>query len=243
MDVRVIADPAGAAAWNMAVDQALLESVDQHVGTTLRFYQWDPAALSLGYFQPSSARGEHPASAPLTCVRRSTGGGAIIHDRELTYCLVSPVSDRFRGRTSWVNVMHEALVRVLHGLSLPAELCSVPNPQREESFLCFERRAELDVLVDGRKICGSAQRRGKRAALVHGSVLLERSPHAPELPGLRDLGNCALTAAELIEHWKTELAGQLGWRLQPGQLRAEERNAANRWRDQRFANPAWTLRR
>lgn len=77
-----------AAADNMALDQAILESVDHGGPPTLRFYQWSEPTLSLGYFQPLAERFSHPQSQSLAIVRRSTGGGAIVHHHELTYSVV-----------------------------------------------------------------------------------------------------------------------------------------------------------
>ena len=95
MEARLIESTASSAAWNMAIDQVLLDSADS--GATLRFYGWRPASLSLGYFQSAADRSLHTASSALPLVRRPTGGGALVHDNELTYCLVSPVVDRFRA--------------------------------------------------------------------------------------------------------------------------------------------------
>src|SRR5262245_32066382 len=90
MTVRLIIDPPQKGAWNMAVDQALLESAAASGGVALRFYQWSEPTLSLGYFQPIAARSEHPPSLHSPVVRRASGGGAILHDRELTYSIAAP---------------------------------------------------------------------------------------------------------------------------------------------------------
>ena len=83
MEVRLIIDPPALGRMNMAIDEALLESASRGE-TILRFYSWSPATLSLGYFQAYDDRREHSASADLDVVRRSTGGGAIVHDQEIT---------------------------------------------------------------------------------------------------------------------------------------------------------------
>ena len=90
MQGRIIDLATGSAPWNMAVDQALLESVDKTQVPVIRFYQWESPALSLGYFQKMADRELHPASRDADCVRRATGGGAILHDRELTYSVALP---------------------------------------------------------------------------------------------------------------------------------------------------------
>src|SRR5688500_9559950 len=91
--LRVITDPPASGAWNMAVDEALLESAATGSVATLRFYEWHEPTLSLGYFQPAADREQHAASRACPLVRRASGGGAIVHDRELTYSLAWPLRD------------------------------------------------------------------------------------------------------------------------------------------------------
>src|SRR5687767_6703039 len=91
---RLIIDPPAEGSWNMAVDEALLESAADSGEITLRFYEWSRATLSLGYFQSHAERSGHTASLACPMVRRSTGGGAIVHDQELTYSLVVPMDGR-----------------------------------------------------------------------------------------------------------------------------------------------------
>ena len=85
--IRLLHDPPAAGAWNMAVDEALLETAADSGVATLRFYQWNEPTLSLGYFQAATDRDQHPASRDCPLVRRASGGGAILHDRELTYSM------------------------------------------------------------------------------------------------------------------------------------------------------------
>src|SRR5438445_617792 len=82
---RLIHDLPGDGPWNMAVDEALLEDAARSGRPTLRFYGWAEPTLSLGYFQPYAQRASHPPSSRCAVVRRPTGGGAILHDAELTY--------------------------------------------------------------------------------------------------------------------------------------------------------------
>ncbi len=87
---RLLIDPPGAGAWNMAVDEMLLEWSAAQGGCCLRLYGWREATLSLGYFQEYADRAGHGPSRNCPVVRRLTGGGAIVHDAELTYSLVVP---------------------------------------------------------------------------------------------------------------------------------------------------------
>src|SRR3989454_11069569 len=91
---RLLHDPPGEGAWNMAVDEVLLDGVAAGSGPpTLRFYTWTPACLSLGYFQPFSVVNvEGCRGLGVDVVRRPTGGRAILHDRELTYSVALPLS-------------------------------------------------------------------------------------------------------------------------------------------------------
>src|SRR5437763_6604272 len=91
---RIVFDPAANGAWNMAVDEVLLDGVAAgSAPPTLRFYAWSPACLSLGYFQPFSVVNvEGCRGLGIDIVRRPTGGRAILHDRELTYSVALPAS-------------------------------------------------------------------------------------------------------------------------------------------------------
>src|SRR4051812_39572627 len=90
----LIIDAPADGAWNMALDEALLHAAESDGTATLRFYGWREPTLSLGYFQKHVDRALHSASENCTLVRRTSGGGAILHDRELTYSIALPKSHR-----------------------------------------------------------------------------------------------------------------------------------------------------
>ncbi len=94
--IRLIIDPPATGPWNMAIDEVLAHSAAERGVNTLRFYSWDPPTLSLGYFQRATDRQTHISSSTCAWVRRTSGGGAILHDRELTYSFATatPVGDR-----------------------------------------------------------------------------------------------------------------------------------------------------
>ena len=99
-------------AWQMAVDEALLESAAERGVPTLRFYQWSEPTLSLGYFQHHADRLAHPDSRACPLVRRATGGGAIVHDVELTYSLALPGTHSFaRESFALYGRVHQAIAR------------------------------------------------------------------------------------------------------------------------------------
>lgn len=230
---------------NMAVDEALLLFAPRSE-PTLRFYQWEEPALSLGYFQNAAERSTHEASTGCPIVRRSTGGGAILHHHELTYSFVIPVSQQDKSASQPLYyAFHETLVEALAELSIEARLFLGEPLQQigQEPFLCFQRRAAGDVLQTNAKICGSAQRRQKDALLQHGSVLFRRSDFAPELPGIEDLTNLPLAAEKLAEVWLPRLAKRLELSFQIGDLQPAERSTAERLAEERFGADAWSLRR
>lgn len=230
----------------MGVDEALLHSVATGSSPdTLRFYQWKEPTLSLGYFQSLSERHGHSASVACPVVRRSSGGGAILHDRELTYCLVMRVLDRYASQALY-DAAHRSLLSVLTTGAMDAELFEgQPSPAKGAPFLCFQRRAQGDVIFHGTKICGSAQRREGCAVLQHGSLLLEKSACAPELPGIFDLSGRNWSSTEdLIAQWKTELQERLGRTI--GECEDwddAELMAAKRWKNDRFGDFGWVSRR
>ena len=177
METRLIIDGPQTGAANMAVDEMLLQSAAASGLSTLRFYRWAEPTVTLGYFQSFADGDQHASSRNCPRIRRSTGGGAIVHDQELTYSLAIPLGDRWANSPQfWYDTMHQSLIDVLRPLGLDARQCrlgesrgSLGELRGESPFLCFQRRALGDVLVGANKICGSAQRRQCRAMLQHGS--------------------------------------------------------------------------
>lgn len=177
----------------MARDEALLEACKTGFQPTLRFYAWAPATISLGYFQEYAAYAqlEHPAGA-LPVVRRTTGGGAILHDMEVTYALVLPIDHPLvRDKPNDLYVIaHRAIISAVgHGAQMIRcyELPPCGESGQRGPFFCFARRHALDVLVPDpkgiggySKLAGSAQRRTQGAILQHGSIILDtRYPQQP----------------------------------------------------------------
>ena len=243
---RLILDPPGVGAWNMAVDEALLGSADENPTPTLRFYEWSEPTLSLGYFQRTEDRRRHAASATCPLVRRSTGGGAILHHRELTYSLVWPAADRFSAHAvSLYDTVHESLIGCLVARGIPAEMNGPlgTQTQGDQEFLCFQRRVAGDVLIRRDKIAGSAQRRLRGTVLQHGSVLLAESPQAPELPGIKELTGVYLGPAELAAIWARALADRLAVTLQRTTLTERETRAAQQIDQGKFRQNTWTNKR
>ncbi|MBN1912355.1 MAG: hypothetical protein JW818_21725 [Pirellulales bacterium] len=243
---HLLLDSAAPGDWNMAVDEVLLDSVATEGRCWWRFYTWAQPMLSLGYFQNADDRACHPESESCRCVRRSSGGGAILHDVELTYSLiVAAESPLARQRAELYKTVHRVLVEVLSDLGVRATLCvdSGPIGPKGSPFLCFQRRAQGDVLYRGHKVAGSAQRRRSGAILQHGSLLLGRSRFAPQLAGIADLADTDWSADELGQRWLARLAERLRLEFLPQALSDKQRDQAARLVEVKYGNPSWTQHR
>ncbi|MCA0147643.1 lipoate--protein ligase family protein [Rossellomorea vietnamensis] len=170
--------------YNMALDEALLDwHSEGKIPPTIRFYGWDPATLSVGYFQKVEkeinldAVKEHG----LGFVRRPTGGRGVLHEHELTYSVI--VSEEHpempRTVTEAYRVISEGILKGFQGLGLEAYF-AVPRTAEEReglknprSAVCFDAPSWYELVVEGRKVAGSAQTRQKGVILQHGSILLD----------------------------------------------------------------------
>ena len=228
----------------MAVDEALLESAGETGVPALRFYSWSEPTLSLGYFQRMADRQLHLPSIDCALVRRATGGGAILHDQEFTYSLAIPANlPAAKIPEALYDLVHLALIEVLKVRDVDAFICEGADSTKAERFLCFERRAKGDVLLDGWKIGGSAQRRHKSAVLQHGSILLAKSRYSPELPGILEVGGRSIDPSELTTQLFTRLGQLLGFHWVENSLAPESLSRAFQICQEKFANPSWNLRR
>lgn len=185
---RLIIDPPATGAWNMAVDEVLLDGVAAgKAPPTLRFYGWKPACLSLGYFQ-SFAVVDAAACRELgiDVVRRPTGGRAILHDRELTYSIALPASvlGHDRGILPSYHRISRALQAGLAELGVATTMApeSAALTMQQHGPICFDRPSAHEILLEGRKLVGSAQVRRSDALLQHGSILIE--------PGISTMLRC-----------------------------------------------------
>ena len=153
------------AAMNMAIDEALLE-----VATipSIRFYKWDHPALSFGYFGKFAVVATHSAERDL--VRRWTGGGIVFHGDDLTYSIVIPETEPTFGESSMsiYEKIHNALRAALVVSGQDGELAANGAPKISDA--CFANPVRADVLSNGRKIAGAAQRRTRRGLLQQGSI-------------------------------------------------------------------------
>jgi lipoate-protein ligase A len=242
---RLIIEPPAAGAWNMALDEALLESAQNEGIASLRFYSWSEPTLSLGYFQTYGDRRLHAVSIPCAVVRRASGGGAILHDRELTYSIALPCSHPLAVRAEKLyRAVHESLLETLAELGVSSTLFGNVGRSMSKPFLCFQRREPGDLVAGEFKIAGSAQRRWRGAVLQHGSVLLGQSEFAPELPGIAELFTGEVNIGTLRTRWLAPLTSRLELNM-PAVTTATESvlKAASEIARHKFGDRAWTHRR
>ena len=254
------------AAENMAIDEAISLAVASGTQVpTLRFYQWNRPTISLGYFQPIAEAEVYLKNiradvSEVRVVRRSTGGGAILHDRELTYSLALPLENATPGpRERVYQAMHQTIREVLAGFAVSsapyreiasrkrnASNKSTVTGLREmlsEPFLCFQRRTEEDLICSGYKVLGSAQRRVRGGVLQHGSLLLSVSRFASVLPGIQELTNRTIDARVLADRLCKKVGAELGVEWETGQLSERELRQAESISRQRYGDESWTHRR
>lgn len=217
-------------AWNMAVDEFLLEAAVHHDRCSMRWYQWERPTVSLGYFQNLATIDAYSELAGLPVVRRLSGGGAIVHDRELTYACALPASHPLaREPRALYTRIHARIIEVLAEFGVPAEFRGERDAGRDGQFLCFGRGDAFDVVMDGQKILGSAQRRRKGAVLQHGALVLSRSPHAPQFPGILDLwpSSTKIEIARLSEQLVAGVAQSISGQYDASPLTPDEVRAIN----------------
>lgn len=148
------------------------------VPPTLRFYGWRPPALSLGYAQKAEREVDLDACgrAGVDVVRRPTGGRAVLHDREVTYSVVISTQLLPGSVVETYRHLSAGLVEGLRLLGLPAQVKADPPRPGLRSAACFDAPSWYELVVDGRKVVGSAQVRRGGVILQHGSIPLEFSP-------------------------------------------------------------------
>ena len=216
------------AATNMAIDETLLElHLTGKTPATLRFYGWQPAAVSFGYSQKvSESTIKKVQAAGYQVVRRPTGGRAVLHEGELTYCFVgsSPQQEGLDFRppqevqeqfgleqgspyegflASSVNEAYkqicQALIAGLAEMGVQAELGRSESAYKDFQD-CFQATTQADLHFKGKKLVGSAQLRRRHGVLQHGSIILNQSQtRLAEILGLRQAQAVPETQGEPLE--------------------------------------------
>ena len=155
-------------AFNMALDEALLEAMPRLAVPLLRFYGWTEPAASFGYFQKYTDVERLTSLRPL--VRRPTGGGVVPHEADWTYSLAFPTTDDWYSlkATASYRRVHEWIRAAFVRVGITTELARISS--KATPGQCFKGHEQSDVLCEGRKVAGAAQRRTRDGLLIQGSV-------------------------------------------------------------------------
>ncbi|NGQ94740.1 lipoate--protein ligase family protein [Brevibacillus sp. SYP-B805] len=272
---RYICTEAMSPEMNMAIDEAILVAHSEgKVPPTVRFYTWNPATLSIGYFQKAEKEIdlEQVKAHGLGFVRRPTGGRAVLHDRELTYSVI--VSESHPKMPSSVTEAYKVIsMGLLHGfqaLGLEAEMVSLATEEEKEKYsspgssACFDSPSWYELVVEGKKVAGSAQTRQKGVILQHGSILLDMDvdllfsllkfpservkqrmidSFRQKAVTINEVSAKPVSLADAIAAFRQGFASGLGIELIEQDLTAEERALAEELARTRYAADEWNFRR
>lgn len=197
---------------NMAVDEVLLKEISV---PTLRAYHWLRPSVSFGYFEEYSNIEKQHSDREL--VRRWTGGGVVLHGGDFTYSLIVPSGSplaKMKPAESYLAI-HESLTQAMLGAGVAASLTANCSPKI--STACFENAVCHDILADGRKIAGAAQRRTRHGLLHQGSI----------------------QSAELPENFGGLFAAKLASHVIRRQMKQSELSAAAMLAESKYATPQW----
>ncbi len=170
MQFRLIDTEYSNAAMNMAIDEALLQSNLP----VLRFYQWKPSALSLGYFQDiNDIDLKECKKRNIDVVRRITGGKTVLHDKELTYSFIIDEKLMPKSIIDSYKLISKGILYALKSLRIKAEMKKDAVKSKNKSAVCFNEPSYYEIVANGKKIVGSAQTRRDGKLLQHGSILFD----------------------------------------------------------------------
>ena len=265
---RLLITPPMDGATNMAVDEAILYALSEGNGLpTLRFYQWEPPCLSLGYSQRSADVDEEVCRRlGYTWVRRPTGGRAILHTDELTYSVIVPEAE-----PRVVGGIIESYRRLSTGLLAGLQVLGADVFQAEDKkgfnphqgAACFDTPSNYEITVAGKKLIGSAQVRRRQVVLQHGTLplvgdldrifaCLHRARGAGVSQAEPSLTQHALTLEQalgrqvsFVEAAQALAQGSamaLNLNLQPEELTQREQELVEELRRDQYANDTWNRR-
>jgi lipoate-protein ligase A len=263
------------AAENMAMDEAILIAHSEgKAPPTIRFYGWNPPTLSIGYFQrvEKEVDLERLRERGLGFVRRPTGGRAVLHDRELTYSII--VSESYPGIprtvTQSYRVISNGLLEGFRQLGLQAEMVSLAGETEKERYAslgsaaCFDSPSWYELVVEGRKVAGSAQTRQRGVILQHGSILLDldvdllfdvlrfpsdrvkermKAGFLEKAVAINHLRETPVTMEEALEAFTRGFEKGMDIRLSPGKLSAYEETLVRQLVETRYGRDEWNLKR
>jgi lipoate-protein ligase A len=238
--IRVLETGYNPATLNMAIDEALIENIGQ--APVLRIYGWRPAAISVGYFQSIKEEVDLEKCSQLgvDVVRRLTGGGTVLHEFELTYSFITKqYQQNIMESCRWIC---DAIVMSINRLGFDA------------SFIPLN-----DIVVNGKKVSGSAQTRRKGALLQHGTLLLsvdvDKMFSVLKVPSekLRDkivkdvkervTSLAGTTFDDMASSLKTSFAEKFDAKLVADTLSTEEISRAKWLAERKYSSKEWNFRR
>ncbi|MEB1806565.1 MAG: lipoate--protein ligase family protein [Bacillaceae bacterium] len=262
-------------AYNMALDEALLNWHSEGViPPTIRFYGWNPPTLSIGYFQKVEKEINMDAVKKygLGFVRRPTGGRGVLHDKELTYSVI--VSEAHpempKTVTEAYRVISQGLLEGFKELGLDTYF-AIPKSQQEKdalknprSAVCFDAPSWYELVVEGRKVAGSAQTRQKGVILQHGSIILDldedqlfdlfkypsdrvrerlQKNFKNKAVAINELRERPVSYEEAKEAFKLGFERGLDIKLEPYTLTEEEEEIVQNIANERYANDSWNYKK
>lgn len=261
--------------FNMALDEALLDwHSNGEIPPIIRFYEWNPATLSIGYFQQAirDINIEEVKRQQLGFVRRPTGGRAVLHDKELTYSII--VTESYPNMPQTVTeayrVLSEGLLLGFQNLGLDAYF-SVPDTEEKradlkqpKSAVCFDAPSWYELVVEGKKVAGSAQTRQKGVILQHGAILLDldeekllsvfnfssetiREKMRKKLPekavAINRLSSTPFTIDQCVEAFKEGFEKALQIELIPYELTTDQLLYVQQLEKTKYANDSWNYKK
>ncbi|MCM2674997.1 lipoate--protein ligase family protein [Alkalicoccobacillus plakortidis] len=261
--------------YNMALDEALLNwHSEGKIPPTIRFYGWNPATLSIGYFQKVEKEINMDAVKhhQLGFVRRPTGGRGVLHDQELTYSVIVSESHPFMPAsvTEAYRVISEGLLEGFKEAGLDAYF-SIPSTDADKqalktprSAVCFDAPSWYELVVEGRKVAGSAQTRQKGVILQHGSIILDidedklfdvfryssvrlrermQRNFKQKAVAINELKETPITVEEASKLFKTGFERGLSIQLEPYTLTEAEEQEVQAIIDRRYGTDEWNYRK
>lgn len=261
--------------FNMALDEALLEWHSRgEIGPVLRFYEWENPTLSIGYFQRvhEAVNLEAMNDQQIDLVRRPTGGRSVLHEHEITYSVI--VNESYPSMPETVTeayrVISEGLLEGFKKLGLDAYFSVPINEQEKEQLkkpktaVCFDAPSWYELVVEGKKIAGSAQTRQKGVILQHGAILLKleeqklislfnfttNEERERMLQGIRkkavaidQLANREVPVEEAIQAFSYGFEKALDIQLTPYELSEEQFQYVKNIEREKYANRDWTYKK
>ncbi len=265
---------ASSPSFNMALDEALLNWHSEGlIPPVIRFYSWQPAALSIGYFQKVEKEIDMEAvnRLGLGFVRRPTGGRGVLHEHELTYSIIvsEDYPDMPETVTEAYRVLSEGLLEGFKNLGLDAYF-SVPDTdekradlKKPKSAVCFDAPSWYEMVVEGKKVAGSAQTRQKGVILQHGAILIDldaekllsvfkfsseqakermRAKIPEKAVSINSLREEPATAEECVRAFKSGFEQALSIDLQAYHLSEQQLADVKALEEKKYANAEWNFR-